>query len=65
MGCFFMFIELVTYKGEKITFNTANIVIITPDRRGSVIVDVNGMDWIVVESYESLKRVLQAFQRAK
>ena len=60
-----MFIELVTYKGEKITFNTANIVIITPDRKGSVIVDVNGMDWIVVEPYESLKRALQAFQRVR
>ena len=60
-----MFIELVTYKGEKITFNTSHIVIITPDKKGTVIVDVNGMDWIVLEPYESLKRALQAFQRAR
>ena len=60
-----MFIELVTYKGEKITFNTAHIVIITPDKKGTVIVDVNGMDWIVLEPYESLKRAIQAFQRAR
>ena len=56
-----MFIELITNKGEKLTFNTQNIVLIAPDRKGTVIVDVNGMDWIVSESYESLKGVLQAF----
>ena len=56
-----MFIELITNKGEKMTFNTQNIVLVAPDRKGTVLVDVNGMDWVVSESYESLKGVLQTF----
>lgn len=56
-----MFIELTTTKGEKMTFNTANIVLLAPDRKGTVFVDVNGIDWTVSESYESLKGVLQTF----
>ena len=55
-----MFIELITNKGEKLTFNTQHIVLVTPDRRGTLIVDINGMDWLVSESYESLKRIFQA-----
>ncbi len=43
------------------TFNTQNIVLVAPDRKGTVLVDVNGMDWVVSESYESLKGVLQTF----
>ena len=60
-----MFIELITNKGEKMTFNTQNIVLIAPDRKGTVLVDVNGIDWVVSESYESLKGVLQAFDYDK
>ena len=60
-----MFIELITNKGEKMTFNTQNIVLVAPDRKGSVLVDVNGMDWVVSESYESLKGVLQTFDYDK
>ena len=56
-----MFIELTTNKGEKMTFNTQNIVLVAPDKKGTVLVDVNGMDWVVSESYESLKGVLQTF----
>ncbi len=56
-----MFIELINNKGEKMTFNTQNIVLVAPDRKGTVLVDVNGMDWVVSESYESLKGVLQTF----
>ena len=55
-----MFIELTTNKGEKITFNTQNIVFVVPDKKGTVLVDVNGMDWVVSEPYESLKGVLQS-----
>jgi len=43
------------------TFNTQNIVLVASDRKGTVLVDVNGMDWVVSESYESLKGVLQSF----
>ena len=50
-----MFIELVTTKGEKIMFNAANIVLIAPDKKGTVLVDVNGIDWLVAEDYEILK----------
>ena len=39
-----MFIELITNKGEKMTCNTQNIVLVAPDRKGTVLVDVNGMD---------------------
>lgn len=60
-----MFIELITNKGEKMTFNTQNIVLVAPDRKGTVLVDVNGMDWVVSESYESLKGVLQTFDYDK
>ena len=60
-----MFIELTTNKGEKITFNTQNIVLVAPDRKGTVLVDVNGLDWVVAESYESLKGVLQTFDYDK
>ena len=56
-----MFIELTTIKGEKLTFNTQNIVLVSPDKKGTVLVDVNGMDFILSESYESLKGVLQTF----
>ena len=56
-----MFVELITNKGEKVTFNTENIVLVAPDKKGTVLVDVNGMDWVVSESYESLKGVLQTF----
>ena len=56
-----MFIELITNKGEKMMFNTQNIVLVAPDRKGTLLVDVNGMDWVVSESYESLKGVLQTF----
>lgn len=56
-----MFIELTTLKGEKLTFNTQNIVLVAPDKKGTVLVDVNGMDFILLESYESLKGVLQIF----
>ena len=54
-----MFIELTTNKGEKITFNTDNIVLFTSDRKGSILVDVNGIDWIVSETYETLKGILE------
>ena len=56
-----MFIELTTHKGEKITFNTANIVLLAPDKKGAILVDTNGIDWVVVEPYEGLTAVLQAF----
>ena len=56
-----MFIELTTTKGEKITFNTENIVFLSSNKNKTLIVDVNGIDWMVVESYESLKGVLQTF----
>ena len=54
-----MFIELETVKGEKITFNTDNIVFVSPDRKGSVVVDVNGMDWTVSVPYDNLRAILQ------
>ena len=60
-----MFIELITTKGEKMTFNTQNIVLAAPHRKGTVLVDVNGMDWVVSESYESLKGALQNFDFGK
>lgn len=56
-----MFIELTTHKGEKLTFNTANIVLLAPDKKGAILVDVNGIDWVVSETYEALKGVLQTF----
>ena len=56
-----MFIELTTTKGEKITVNTENIVFLSSNKNKTLIVDVNGIDWMVVESYESLKGVLQTF----
>ena len=56
-----MFIELTTTKGEKMTFNTANIVLLAPDKKGAILVDVNGIDWVVSETYDVLKGVLQTF----
>lgn len=60
-----MFIELITNKGEALTFNARNIVLIVPERKGTMIVDVNGMDWHISESYENLKGVLQALDSDK
>ena len=57
-----MFIELETIKGEKITFNTGNIVLLAYDKKGTFIVDVNGIDFIVKQSYESLKGLLQTVE---
>ena len=48
--------ELTTNKGEKMTFNTHNVVLIAPDKKGTVLVDVNGLDGVVSENYEGLKR---------
>ena len=56
-----MFVELITNKGEKMTFNTQNIVLVAPDKKGTILVDVNGMDWVVSEPYDVLKGVLQTF----
>ena len=56
-----MFIELTTTKGERITFNTSNIVLFAPDKKGTILVDVNGIDWVVSESYDVLKGVIQTF----
>ena len=56
-----MFIELTTIKGEKLTFNTQNIVLVAPDRKGTFLVDVNGIDFVMSESYERVKGVLQTF----
>ena len=55
-----MFIELLTIKGELITFNTANIVLIAPAKKSTLIVDVNGMDFYVLQSYETVKIMLGA-----
>ena len=60
-----MFIELTTTKGEKITLNTQNIVLIAPDKKGTILVDVNGLDWQLSDSYESLKEILRAFAADK
>ena len=57
-----MFIELTTAnRGEKITFNTDNIVLVSADKKGTYLVDVNGIDWTVKEPYDVLKGVLQTF----
>ena len=60
-----MFIELTTTKGEKITLNIQNIVLIAPDKKGTILVDVNGLDWQLSDSYESLKEILRAFAADK
>lgn len=60
-----MFIELVTTKGEKIMFNAANIVLIAPEKKGTVLVDVNGIDWLVAEDYEILKMRFANFSTCK
>ena len=57
-----MFVELITVKGEKLTLNTRHIVLVAPTRKGTVLVDVNGIDWEVSESYESLKEKLDTFE---
>ena len=55
-----MFIELLTNKGELITFNSANIVLFAPAKKSTLIVDVNGMDFYVLQSYETVKAMLGA-----
>ena len=60
-----MFIELETIKGEKITFNTGNIVLLAYDKKGTFIVDVNGIDFTVRESYEGLKEILNVYEYGK
>ena len=57
-----MFIEFTTIKGDKLTFNTHHIVLITPTRKGTVLVDVNGIDWEVSEDYEGLREKLLSIQ---
>ncbi|MBR2611609.1 MAG: hypothetical protein IKC72_00945 [Clostridia bacterium] len=58
-----MFIELITVKGEKLTLNTQHIVLVAPTRKGTVLVDVNGIDWEVSEGYESLKEKLECSEK--
>lgn len=55
-----MFIELLTNKGEQITFNSANIVLLTPHKKGTFVVDVNGMNFNVIQPYDCLKAMLAA-----
>ena len=57
-----MFVELITVKGEKLTVNTQHIVLVAPARKGTFLVDVNGIDWEVSEDYESLKEKLEAIE---
>ena len=57
-----MFIELTTIdSNETVLFNTANIVLFNPLKRGTFLVDVNGVDYTVLESYEVLKSVLPTY----
>ena len=56
-----MYIELTTQRGEKISFNASKIVMLTPVKNGTLIVDVNGLDLRVVEPYEVLKGILKVF----
>lgn len=58
-----MFIELITVKGEKLTLNTQHIVLVAHTRKGTVLVDVNGIDWEVSEGYESLKEKLECSEK--
>ena len=61
-----MFIELTTAsKQEKVTFNTDNIVLLSYDKKGTYLVDVNGIDWTVLESYKDLKSVVQTLDFGK
>ena len=55
-----MFIELLTTKGEQITFKSANIVLFAPAKKSTLIVDVNGMDFYVLQPYECLKAMFEA-----
>lgn len=56
-----MYIELTTPRGEKVTVNASKIVMLTPVKNGTLIVDDNGLDLRVVEPYEELKGILKVF----
>ena len=49
-----MFIQVTTKKGEKILMNVNNVVFVSPAKNGSVIIDVSGMDYSVIDTYESV-----------
>ena len=47
-----MFIDAVTNRGEFLFLNIAHILLVASDRKGTVIVDVNGIDYHLNESYD-------------
>lgn len=49
-----MFIELTTIKGEKFTLNISSIEYFTKTKKGTLIVCKSGMDYEVVDKYDSL-----------
>ena len=53
-----MFVEFITNKGEYIVFNTQNIVMCSPYKKGTLVVDVNGIDWILTEDFNTVKALL-------
>ena len=47
-----MFIQLTTKKGEKYTLNLNHIVSFFDVKGGCVIIDINGIDYQAVETYD-------------
>ena len=56
-----MFFEFITTKNEPVSININKILYITPYKKGSLIVDVEGMDYYSNEEYTALVQRLNDY----
>ena len=54
-----MFIEIETTKNEKVFLNVHQILYVTKDKKHTIILDINGVDYYTKEPYESIIARLQ------
>lgn len=54
-----MFIEFETTAKEKVLLNVNQILYVTKDKKSTIVLDINGVDYRVSEDYESLIARLQ------
>lgn len=49
-----MFLEIETTRKEKVFLNVSHILFVTTEKGKTIIIDINGADYEVTDSYESI-----------
>ena len=59
-----MFIEIVTRRDENVSINISHILFVTSDKKGAVVFDVTGNDYMLKNSYEDvMERIFNALKQ--